>query len=256
MKLHLLTIVLDGLPWLTHHIAQFNRLQCDWTWHVIEGAAMPNHDTSWCKFQAPRLSKDGTTQYLDGLASHPRVRLYRRPAWDGKREMVNEPLLGINERCVLVEADADEIWTAEHIEAIVAQFAANPDLGVMRFRCNYFVGPNIVSTKDGTYGNRGDEWTRAWRYEPGMRFLSHEPPNLAGNRGAVMDRHETAALGLYFNHYAYVTEAQIAFKQAYYGYRNAVDQWRRLQANSSWPVRLIDYLPWVDAEAVGDLFVK
>ena len=31
--------------------------------------------------------------------------------WDGKREMVNEPLFNINEECLLWQIDADELWT-------------------------------------------------------------------------------------------------------------------------------------------------
>lgn len=251
MRVNFITIVLDGMPFITQHIHEMARIQADWTWHIVEGAAMNHHDTAWCRPQRPRLSEDGTTQYLDGIASHPRVRLYRRASWDGKREMVNEPLATIKEPCVIFQRDVDEFWRAEQVDAIVSMMSSHSDLGALQFRCNYHVGPNLVSVVDGTYGNRGDEWQRVWRYQPGARFLSHEPPNLPV-KGRTLRRHETAAMGLVFDHYAYALEKQVAGKEAYYGYRKAVDQWRRLQAHNGFPCRLRDFLPWVDDGAMVD----
>src|SRR6185503_8916213 len=90
MKLVFLTIVLDGMPWVTRHWPEFERLDFDWQWHVVEGAAANTACTSWCAPIAPRLSNDGTTQYLDALASYDhRVILHRKELWQGKLDMVN-----------------------------------------------------------------------------------------------------------------------------------------------------------------------
>jgi hypothetical protein len=49
---------------------------------------------------------------------------------------------------------------------------------------------------------------------------------------------------------AYVTEAQLAFKESYYGYQGAVAQWRSLQdAADHGEVRLRDHFAWVTDEA-------
>jgi hypothetical protein len=64
--------------------------------------------------------------------------------------------------------------------------------------------------------------------------------------------------GCVFDHFAYATEAQVRFKQRYYAgpgnplghlYANAVEGWHRLQQNDKWPVKLKDYIPWVDDRA-------
>jgi len=253
MTLHLLTIVLDGEPWIRRHLPEFERLPFPWMWHVVEGAAMNRHCTSWCNAQKPRISSDGTTKYLDTIAHHPKVRLHRRTQWDGKIEMVNTPLADIREECVLMQLDSDELWHAEQLESVVRAFDICRDVGSMQFRCNYFVGPNIAAVTDGCYGNRGDEWMRAWRFRPGMKFISHEPPVMAGTRGRMMTRKDTAALGMVFDHMAYVSEKQVAAKGAFYGYRDAVKHWRRLQENKVWPARLGSFLPWVHDEAMADL---
>ena len=86
---HFFTIVLNGMPWISCHLPVFNKLNVDWRWHVIEGAAKNVGCTSWCKSIPPSLSTDGTTEYLNEISSHPRVRLYRSKMWNGKLDMVN-----------------------------------------------------------------------------------------------------------------------------------------------------------------------
>jgi hypothetical protein len=50
-----------------------------------------------------------------------------------------------------------------------------------------------------------------------------------------------------FDHYAYAIENQVRFKERYYGYRDAVKHWRKLQSHPGpWPVKLKEFLPWVD----------
>jgi hypothetical protein len=248
--LNFVTIVLDGMPWITSHIQAFNRLKTPWHWYVIEGAASNTHCTYWCKPQSPRLSNDGTTQYLDGLVQHPRVTVIRQHIWDGKVSMCNSALAKIKEPCVLMQIDSDELWTTEQIEKI-RWLIENQSVSLMNFYCNYFIGPNIVTTD-----NTG-AWVRAWRFNPGMKFASHEPPNLVGTHGAPMDRNTTKAHGLVFDHMSYVTEASVAFKEQFYGYSGAVEQWKRFQKNTTWPVgRLKDHLSFAGAAATADLFVK
>ena len=69
--LYFLTIVLDGMPWIGHHLAQFEQLSKPWHWVIAEGRADGILDTAWCKRLAGRLSNDGTTEYLDDLSYHP-----------------------------------------------------------------------------------------------------------------------------------------------------------------------------------------
>ncbi len=64
------------------------------------------------------------------------------------------------------------------------------------------------------------------------------------------------AQGLIFDHYAYVYESQVRFKQRYYGYADAVDHWRKLQAHTDFPCKLKDFLPWVTDNAIVDTLIK
>lgn len=248
MKLHILTIVLDGLPFLAHQLATFNRLRLDWQWHIVEGTAMPVKDTAWCRPVAPRLSLDGTTNFLNDLKTHPRVVVHQRPRWEGKTEMCNTALAGMKEPGALFQVDVDELWTAPQVEFIYDLMTVYDSA---TFFCRYFVGKNIVTVGENCYGNNPGEWLRAWKFIPGMFFLTHEPPRLSGisDRSRNISREETRNMGLVFDHYAYAFATQVAFKEQYYGYTNALSQWKRLQTNTDWPVRLKYFLPWVDDRA-------
>lgn len=258
MKLHIATIVLDGMPQIRWHLPILDQLQIPWHWHIAEGAAANVKDTSWCKPQASRLSRDGTTEYLNSLASHPRVSLYRKQLWNGKVEMFNTMLANIKEPGVILQMDSDECWSAQQLKDLVTLFDT-PEFSNKNcayFYCRYYVGMNIVITSENTYGNKPGEWLRAWRFTPGMKFERHEPPIMANFRAVPFLREMTAEQGLMFQHFAYCFPEQVAYKEKFYGYTNALAQWHRLQANKVWPVKLRDFLPWVKDEAVADLLWK
>jgi len=263
MKLVFLTIVLDGMPWVTRHWPEFERLDFDWQWHVVEGAAANTACTSWCAPIAPRLSNDGTTQYLDALASYDhRVILHRKELWQGKLDMVNAPLRIMHEPCLLVQVDSDELWTAEQLTRLRQMFMDHPDRNCAHFHCDYRVGPNVhITSRNGFGNNDAYEWKRAWRWTPGMLFASHEPPAFAQLVEHPFTHGETEAAGLVFRHEAYSTLKQVAFKQTFYGspnnkkghlYANAIEGWQRLQRNRTWPVDLEKFMPWVGSGVVAD----
>jgi hypothetical protein len=237
MKLFIQTLALDAMPWLACTFAELNRLQdIEWCWSVVEGAAMPNGSTSWMARQAPRLSLDGTTEFMEALADcHPRVRYCSRKEWGSKDEMCAAALAPFDEPGVLMQVDGDELWTADQFRCIVHLFEDDPELMNARFHCDYMVGPNLRTTDAG----KAEEWRRAWRYEPGMRWITHEPPNLAGNRGKSLTRQETAAMALVFQHHAYTLPKHVAQKEKLYGakYAGAMAGWVKLQANTEWPLR-------------------
>lgn len=259
MPLHILTIVLDGMPFLPMQLACFNRLRCDWTWHIVEGAARNVNCTAWCKTQYPRLSLDGSHEFIEGLRNHPRVHVRWQPDWKGgKVEMVNAAIEHIDAPCILLEVDVDELWQHWQIERLVQQFEMFPNATCARVKMQYHVGLNIVTVGENCYGNNPGEWLRAWRFHPGQRFAKHEPPVLFpdGER-SCLDTERTSAYDIIPQHWAYVFESQVAYKEQFYGYDNAVAHWRKLQENTIWPVkRLKDFLPWVDGRVGADLLHK
>lgn len=164
--------------------------------------------------------------------------------------MFNRALQDMKEPGLLWEIDADELWTSIQIEMICSMFQANHFSNCADFYCRYFVGHHIaVDRVLGTWTNSFDTmWRRAWRFEPGMVFKSHEPPIIDGQVRNPFTHDQTEANGCVFDHYAYVTEEQVRFKECYYGYRGALEGWRRLQQNTQWPARLKNFLPWIKDE--------
>ena len=56
MNLHVITIVLDGAPWISKHLPEFEKLKSPWTWHIVHGTAANVGSTAW--FNA--LKRDGS----------------------------------------------------------------------------------------------------------------------------------------------------------------------------------------------------
>lgn len=248
MKLVILTIVLDGEPFIEWHLPIFKNLKHDWRWIVVHGASMNNDSTAWCYPQEPRLSVDGTTEYLHEI-SDLRVTLLEQPSWSSKDEMVNVALFEIHEPCILMEVDSDEIWSSEQLDLIVDLFDRFPTLSLAQFRCKYYVGPNLLLEGRNCYGDFDYEWIRAWRFQPGMTFKSHEPPILNGiDSTRLFSKDFTERSGLTFSHYAYATEAQVAYKEKFYGYHGLLNKWREMQKRTDFPFPLSWYFDHVKGE--------
>jgi hypothetical protein len=255
MKLAVFSIVKDAMPFLPTVFFNLQATKLDWRWVVAEGSALNTHCTSWCKEQAPGLSTDGTSEFLDIIAKHPRVTVLRKEMWDGKVEQCNACLAEIREPCLLMQMDADEIWRPDAIEKVAELFATYPHIKRAYFWCVYYLGLNVITTSGNGYGNRdGLEWLRAWRFTPGQAFIRHEPPELSGSDGEYFDRRFTGKNGITFNHYAWWWQSQVAYKEQFYGYPSAVQKWTNFQQNAKWPVaNLKDWLPWVGDSASADI---
>ena len=279
LPVHFFTIVLNGEPFIRYHADVFRRLPFRWHWHVVEGVACLVHDTAWSvasgghvdpELHRDGLSIDGTTAYLDEIAAldSERISLYRKSGgafWDGKREMVSAPLANIGEESLLWQVDADELWTPEQISAMRDLFLGEPERTAAYYWCDYVPAPGaVIATRYNYAQNPAQEWLRTWRFRPGDRWAAHEPPTLVrpGRTGDVdlgkarPFRHdETEDAGAVFQHFAYATEAQVRFKESYYGYDGAVERWCALQdalRGSRGPLRLGDYLPWVTDDTLVD----
>jgi len=281
VPVHFFTIVLNGEPFIRYHIDILRQLPFRWHWHIVEGAAELVDDTAWSTATGGvlpsdqhdgGLSRDGTTAYLNELAAQypTQVSVHRPPpghCWQGKTQMVAEPLRHIFEDCVLWQMDADELWTLDQLTEGRAMFVRSPEEAAAWFWCHYFVGPGLVVASRNCYSqNPHQEWLRAWRFRPGMKWLTHEPPVLAEKlvdgswknlaEGPTFTHRETEAAGLVFQHFAYVTEAQLLFKEHYYGYSRALEAWRALQLRRDLPLRLKEVFPWVTDETFIDTAVS
>ena len=248
-RLHIMTLALDAMPFICRHLERFESLSVPWHWHVVEGVAKNVACTSWCKPIQQRISQDGTHEYMLGLRTHPHVSFYHRPLWDGKVAMCNHALKGMPVGGILLQVDADEFWSKDGLESIVSWFESDRDVREMSFRCRYFVGPDLVVSENESIHT--GVWRRAWRFRPGARFQKHEPPVLLGAEGRIsLSPEETLERGLVFDHFAYAVEAQVAFKESYYGYANAVENWRQLQNESDFPVKLSRFMSWANPSSM------
>jgi glycosyltransferase involved in cell wall biosynthesis len=270
LPINFFTIVLNGEPFIKYHIDIFKELPCKWHWHIVEGVADLKHDTAWGLNNGGQindtlhhhgLSNDGTTEYLDEIAKlYPdNITVYRQPAgvfWDGKREMVNAPLQNIQEECLLWQVDVDELWTLEQLSTARQMFINDPQKTAAFYWCWYFVGEqHIISTRNCYAQNPQQEWLRTWKFKPGAFWAAHEPPVLVETTTDGQHRNiaavdpflhqETESKGLVFQHFAYATPEQLQFKEQYYGYKDAVAQWEKLQKQNNFPVLLRDYFAWV-----------
>jgi Methyltransferase domain len=277
LPIHFFTIVLNGEPFIRYHLEQFQKLNFPWHWHIIEGLADLKHDTAWSLSNGAvlpsnmvrnGLSIDGTAEYLDQIASScPRqVTLYRASngrIWDGKLEMVNAPMSNIRELCLLFQVDSDELWTSEQITLMRELFLQNPDRNAAILRCWYFVGPNLLINRKRPYPEL--PWRRVWRFKPGMRWAAHEPPILTelvsgSDQWADVTQvnpitpEELEPYKLVFQHFAYVTEEQLRFKETYYGYKGITENWKKLQNYNDFPAPLRHFFdwPWVHPHAMVD----
>ena len=269
LPVHFFTIVLNGEPFIRYHINVLNRLPFRWHWHVVEGVAELRHDTAWAlayggavpeAYHENGLSNDGTTNYLDRLAAlfPDNVSVYRLEQgkmWDGKCTMINAPLNYIREECLLWQIDVDEFWTEDQLCRGRELFLRNREKTAAWYDCHFFVGPNLLISDTEAEGHRlSTNWLRTWRYTPGCRWASHEPPVLVrpGAKRAHLDigrenpflpddtRHE----GLVFQHKAYILKKQLRFKEAYYGYHGATMNWLLLQKQHDFPLQLKEFFPW------------
>ena len=278
LEIHFFTLLLNGMPFIKYHMNVLQQLKIPWKWHIIEGVADLKHDTAWSlktggkiisNIHMNGLSIDSTTKYIDMLSNKykDQIFVYRKPNgqfWDGKLEMCNAILCNLPNQCLLWQVDVDEFWSIQHIQLVYDMFKENPGRSAAWFYCNFFVGPNLAVISRNTFGNNTSyEWIRVWHYKKGMVWIKHEPPTLViptilGKCNVAeinpFYHNETEALGLRFDHYAYTMKEQLIFKESYYGYKGALDCWKKLQENKIFPTNLRQFFPWVKDDAIVDIF--
>jgi hypothetical protein len=251
--LTIFTIVLNGQPYIGKKLGVYQKLQIPWQWRIVEGVSNPRNCTRWCREIPPKyhnnfLSIDGTHEYLENL-SHPNVSVHwQNKSFDGKIEMVNKALEGIEDG-VVMEQDADEFWTPEQMEKVHGFLKDKMAGTVAQFHCNYYIGKKVVVSRSGL-GSYPYEWFRAWKWGKDIYFTSHEPPQI-NRQTARIPRGVTEELGLVFEHFAYCTKENVQFKEDFYGYAGLLKSWEELQKTHG-PVRLNRFFGHVQDRSVVD----
>ncbi len=271
MPLHFFTIVLNGMPFIRYHIKLLQSLPFDWHWHIVEGVADLKYDTQWSlagggkivdKIHRNGLSNDGTTEYLDLLKKlfPDRISIYRKENgkfWNGKVDMVNAPIPNLPNQCLLWQVDVDEFWDLKSISTMVDMFDNRKDVMAAYVYCYYFVGPNKYVSSMNTWATKPKDWIRVFRFYRGFHWKMHEPPTLVDKDGKdwgrlkFISRDETLGSGISFQHFAYVYYKQVEFKEIYYGYKNAVEYWNKLQQTNGERINPRKFLPWAEDAVVS-----
>lgn len=241
-------------------------------WHIVEGVSNLVRDTGWSisnggyidsYFHSNGRSIDGTSEFIDQLQNNGQlVTVYRSQEkfWNGKVDMMNAPMDNIDVGDILWQVDVDEFWEPESIRKLFEIFAHNQHVNHAQFYCNYWVGPKLLLTSRGGWGNNPvGEWKRVWRKRRDSYFLSHEPPLFVWRNGVgdledvassgALPNSQTEFLGLIFDHLGYVYREQLQFKESYYGYKGALERWLSLQTDPRDSIPLRDYFAWVDSES-------
>jgi len=135
--LTIFTIVLNGMPYIQRHLAEFQKLKIPWQWRIVEGVAEPLGCTRWCrqvpeKYHKDFISVDGTHEYLESIMDENVSVCWQAKPFPGKLAMINEALQGV-ENGVVMEIDSDEIWRADQLEAIFGHLKGCEEGRAMQF---------------------------------------------------------------------------------------------------------------------------
>ena len=229
------SIIFNGLHHLQHNNYYQTMLDNFDYWVVVEGQALPNGSTSWCKplsekYQINGRSIDGTHEFLSELASKNNKLVYipSNGPWNSKDQMVNvaiNAIKNITNKCFLWEVDIDEQWTKTQLEQAELELTISK-AKTGHFLCDYYVGKEWLSL--GGWGEgRIEPYRRLWNWK-GESFIKHEPPTLDTPDQSI------SLLSPRFTHYAYYFEKDVAFKNDYYGgHENVLEGYHKLEKSTN-----------------------
>lgn len=236
-----ISIILNGkhhlIKQITPMIAGFDK------WIIVEGASKNTFCTSWCKDMPEKYHKDGssidgTVEYIKEIQSTictgAEIKLIQTEGfWDGKVAMFNAALEYIDYPCHLWQVDIDEYWEPWQLEN-AEKILENTDTDVGIFTCNYMLSHDIVVRGDwGESIKHG--YKRLWKYQPGRKFISHEPPKIEGEGKALPPAYMPK-----FLHKSYYYKQDVEFKAAWYNkHEHILDGWKDIvQGVTKLPCRI------------------
>jgi len=214
---------------------------------IVEGATHARtgyFDGNALPFTNNGRSTDTTIQVIEDLkAKYPdKIKLVLGSDdgfWNGKTAMCNAAAqLATGD--YLWQVDSDEFYHENELPIIIKLLEEQKPDAVHFFANHFYGGYEELIGNDQPWGN-GIPWMRIFRHTPGSHWISHEPPNyqladgLICNRGIVITREQTNALGLKMYHYGYVMKEQVDFKAQFYGqptYPTTWEKWKLDKVNT------------------------
>lgn len=212
---------------------------------IVEGATKAKYhyyDGDTSHFTKDGKSNDGTIELLKELEKLEKVKvIYGNGFWDGKTSMCNAAS-NIATGDYIWQMDSDEFYKHEDIIKLKELLEKEkPDS--IHFYANHFFGGYdscIDEIEPNQWGNGIPCcWMRIFKHIPGKsHWISHEPSvyvcdGLNCERGKVIDRKMTLALGIKLYHYSYVQESQINFKSKFYNNPDYHKYWEQVKTNKN-----------------------
>ena len=122
----------------------------------------------------------------------------------------------------LWQVDIDEFYRPEEMQAVFDMLAGDPEITAVSFNVHPFWG-GYQYVSDGWYWRRGSiTFHRLFRWGPGYRYVTHQPPTVADERGRNLrrlrwvDGDQMASRGVRLYHYDHVFPLQIRNKALFY----------------------------------------
>ncbi|OGV45528.1 MAG: hypothetical protein A2X46_09160 [Lentisphaerae bacterium GWF2_57_35] len=186
-------------------------------------------------------SRDRTLEILRAFPDpQHKIKLVASQAWNHKDDMVNACLPEVTGD-YLMHLDADEIWTSEALSRLREELQKDPSITCVEFAPHHFWHRFETVLVDGHWDA---PFMRVFKFEPGARWKSHEPPVLLNPQGQAYNdiRRVNGARewGITFHHYNYLTEEQARWKneffKRYYRMENvpSSDESRRIGMTRDW----------------------
>lgn len=225
------TIIFNGLHHLKHNDYYKFILDNFDHWVIAEGAVQSNGSTSWCKTMPlwchdNGRSIDGTLKFLEDLSkTNSNLSLITKNGfWNSKDEQVNGCITELKkyyDNGYLWQIDCDEQWSLENLER-AETLLEQENLKTACFPARSWLGKNLLAK--GEWGECiRDGYRRLWKWQ-GEQFQTHEPPLLDGINDPMK------MLPIYFDHYNYYFEKDVAFKDIWYsGHEGILENWKMLQ---------------------------
>lgn len=188
-------------------------------WIVVDGLAGNKGSTSWCRdLELNFKSTDGSIEYLKSFNSDKLHLIEPTEKWESKDQMVNaaiEYLRGLTKYCTLYQVDSDEHHTIEGMAR------AERLLNGSTQKCVSLTPIHYVAHNRVAMGAWAAKTNRIWKWK-GEDFTSHEPAMIYGQGKAL-------AIPVSFNHYSYVFDKDVIFKEKYYGYEGIYERWKAVE---------------------------
>jgi hypothetical protein len=122
----------------------------------------------------------------------------------------------------LWQVDIDEFYIADDIRRVLEMVAADPEITAVTFRQRTFWGDTDIEARGWPLQRGHDDCHRLFKWGPGYRYLTHEPPTVLDAQGRDLKKlkwiraSDTAALGMRLYHYSLLFPWQVDQKTRIY----------------------------------------